>query len=249
LSVNCGKDWQDDRAVAKLKDWILRKLGCDVVGVELTDEQLEDAIGDAQEFWMQMTGMLKSADLTVSEGDLEYPVALIGSDVDTVVDVYFDGYGDNIRDAFKWADVEVNPYQWTFGMSGGHFDIVQHRQYVEDAEKMLSADRDWMWDRTRRVLVLSPDYNSTRTVKVIYASRCFDFGFLTTYEWRYFREYALAQAMKTLSIIRTKFPEKVSATGSFSMDGETLWANAEAKEMQVVEQVRLMQRPTDIMTG
>jgi hypothetical protein len=86
-------------------------------------------------------------------------------------------------------------------------------------------------------------------VKVFYLSRCFDFASLATYEWLQFRQYALAKAMKTLATIRMKFPEKVSATGTFTMDGETMWANAEALEMQIEEKMRLMQRPVDIQTG
>lgn len=212
------------------------------------DEQLEDAITESQEYWMQWVGRILSTDLDITAESREYPAALIGTDVDSVVDVAFDAYDEGLRDVFGWADVEINPYQWVYGGRGGYSAINQYMMYREDARKITSSDRDWEWDRTRRVLIISPRYSDTRKVKVLYLSRCFDFAYLTTYEWLQFRKYALAQAMKILATIRMKFPEKPGAAGQFTMDGETMWANAEALEMQVEEKMRLMQRPVGIFT-
>lgn len=249
MAVSCGKDWADSLAIAKLKAWISRKLGCDVIGLELTDEQLDDAITDAQEYWMQWVGNTKAVDLTITDEKREYADTDIGTDVDSVVDVYFDTQGDSFNDVFGWADVQINPYQWVYSRQGGYSAINQFMMYREDANRIMSGDRDWEWDDSRKVLVISPRNSDTRTIKVVYISRCFDFTKMRTYEWNQFRRYALAQAMKTLSVIRTKYSDLPSATGTFSMDGETLWANAEAMEMSVEEKMSNLQRPTIIFTG
>lgn len=244
----CGKDWKDDRAIDKLKAWILRKLGCDVIGVELTDEQLMDAVVDAQEYWQQWVGRVRSVELTLTSSR-EYPSESIGPDVDSVIDVFFDSYDDGLRDVFGWADVEINPFQETFEGRYGYSGIVQYQMYRKDAQKIVSSDRDWRWDRSRGMLIISPRDNNMRKITVVYLSKCFDYSSLASYEWAQFRRYSLAQAMKTLAVIRMKFPEKPSATGTFSMDGETMWANAEAMEMQVEEKMRQLQRPVGIITG
>ena len=243
------QDWQNERATPKLKEWITRKLGCDIVGVELSDEQLEDSIRDAQEYWMQWIGRVRAADLTLSSAR-EYAAALIGPDVDSVVDVYFDAYDDGMRDTYGWADVSVNPFQYVYEERGGYSSVIQYLMYREDARKIISSDRDWMWDKTRRMLIISPADDQSRVVKVIYLSRYFDYSALTTYEWRMFREYALAKSMQTLAIIRMKFSEKPSAAGgSFSMDGDSMWANAEAMLMNIEEKMSKLQQPVGILTG
>lgn len=250
MAVSCGKDWADSTAVAKLKQWILDKLGCNVIAVELTDEQLEAAITDAQEYWMQWVENIKAVDLNITAEDREYADTDIGTDVDAVVDVIFDSIDNSLRDVYGWADVQINPYQWIYGGNGGYSAITQYLMYREDADRIMSADRDWEWDESRKVLIISPRYSETRTVKVIYVSRCFDFTKMRTFEWQQFRRYALAQAMKILSVIRTKYSELPSATGSFSMDGDSLWANAEALEMGVDEKMRSLRRSSmEIFTG
>ena len=49
--------------------------------------------------------------------------------------------------------------------------------------------------------------------------------------------------MRTLATIRMKYGDKPSATGAFTMDGDAMWANAEAMEIQIEEKMRLMQQP------
>lgn len=249
MAVNCGRDWRDERATEKLKAWILRKLGCDVQSVELSDDQLDDAITEAQEYWLMWVGMVRAIDLDIQPETLEYAASLLGPDVNSVVDVYFDTYDDGLWDIFAWADVEVNPFQWVYEGRGGYSGLVQYMQYREDARRIVSADKDWAWDKSRRVLIISPRFSQTRKVKVIYLSRCFDYEYLNTYEWKLFRDYALAKAMKTLANIRMKYPEKPGATGTFSMDGETLYANAETMELNTEEKMRQMQHPIGIITG
>lgn len=246
--ATCGKNWKDERATGKLKEWILRKLGCDVIAVELTDDQLEDAVMESQEYWHQWVGRVRAVDLEIGESR-EYEADLLGDDVDSVVDVYFDAYDTALRDVFGWADVKINPFQQVYNGQGGYSGIVQAMMYREDAKKITSSDRDWQWDRARRMLIISPLSSGTRKIKVMYLSKCFDYAYLSSYEWNQFRQYSLAKAMKTLATIRMKFPEKPSATGTFSMDGETMWANAEAMEAQIEEKMRQMQRPVGIITG
>lgn len=249
MPVNCGRDWRDDRATVKLKEWLLRKLGCDVVGVELSDDQLEDAITEAQEHWMQWVGRVRSVELLVQPGTVEYSADLLGPDVGSVVDVYFDSQGDGLHDVFGWADVEINPFQYVYEGRGGYSGIVQYMMYRESAKAIVSADKDWEWDHSRQMLILSPLNSDTRRVMVVYMSRCFDYHYLRPYEWNLFRQYALAKAMKTLANIRMKFPEKPSATGAFSMDGDTMYANAETIELNIEEKLRQMSHPTGILTG
>jgi len=228
---------------AQVKEWICRRLGKGVVNVELTGDQLNDAVRDAKEWWQMWVGQLKSVMLTLTSST-EYAEALIASDIDSVVDVVFEIESQSLTNLFSWADVEVNPYTWIYGgTSGGYSTLVQYMQYREMAKQIVSADKDWDWDRAQRKLIVSPQPEAGSRVLVTYISTEVDMDYIANYEMRIFRNYALAQAMKTLGVIRTKYAGKPSATGEFSMDGDTLWANAEALEAEMEEKARQLQAP------
>lgn len=247
--MSCNRNWTGDRGDAALKKWILRTLGCDVIDVELVEDQLDDAVLEAKEYWLMWVGMARSVELSVQAGNQEYAADLLGPDVNSVVDVYFDAYDDSLRDAFGWADVEINPFQWTFEGRGGYSSIIQYMQYREMARGITSSDRDWEWDKSRRVLVISPKYSQSRMIMVVYLSRCFDYDYLEMYEWSIFRQYALARAMQKLAFIRMKFSDHPGVAGSFSMDGETMYANGEALELKIDEKIKQMEHPVGITTG
>lgn len=230
---------------AQVKEWVCRRLGKGVVAVELTDEQLDDAIRDAKEWWQMWVGQCKSVLFTLT-GEREYPEALIASDIDSVVDVVFELTSQSFTDLFSWADVEINPYTWIYsdGGDGVYSTLVQYLQYRELAKQVTSSDKDWDWDRSKRAVIISPQPDAGSRVLITYISTQMEMSYMTNYEMRIFRNYALAQAMKTLAPIRMKYASKPSATGEFSMDGDAMWANAEAIENDMEEKARQLQAPT-----
>ena len=247
--MSCGLEWQGgDRTIAKLKKYIKDRLGCDVIGVELTDSQLELAIHDAEEYWQMWIGRVREVDMQNSGDRHTFQDTEIATDVDSVVDVFFSNEG-GVADFYGWADVEINPFQYTYNGIGGYSMINQYQMYRKMARQVMSSDHEWAWDRAARQLILSPANTPIGRFRVIYLSRCFDYQYLASYEWHLFRDYAYARSMRTLAHIRMKFSEKPSATGSISMDGDAMWANAEAIEMSVEEKMRNMQRPTGIIVG
>lgn len=232
---------------SEMREWIKRRLGSGTICVELTIEQLDDAIKHAKDYWASWVGQAKMTLLTAT-GVSEYAEALIGTDVDTVVEVNFPIQNDLTR-MFAWADVQVNPYSWVYQGYGGYNALVQLQQYVKDGSRILSADVDWEWDKIQRKLRVRPALTSGQQFGVIYLSREIDVGRLTNYEYWLFKEYALVQAMKVLGVIRMKYSDKPSATGSFTMDGDAMWANAEVKENELEEKMRALQSPVGFWTG
>lgn len=231
------------RTEAEVKEWICRRFGSPVVNVELTDDQLDDAVTLAKEYWQMWVGQCKAVQMKLT-GTTEYSEADIGvDDLDYVTEVVFSSPTDSLIDFFAWADVEINPFQHVFSGEGGYGSLVQYMQYREMGKRVVSADRDWEWDRAKRRLIVTPKNTQTPDVEIFYISRNIELSYLTSYEWRMFREYALSQAMKTLAHIRMKFADKPSAMGSFTMDGDSLYANAEGMEQQVEEKVRNLQTP------
>ena len=217
-----------------VKEWICRRLGKPVINVELTNDQLDDAVMLAKEYWQMWVGQCKAVH---SEADMGV------TDLDYVTEVVFAYSSSSLTDFFAWADVELNPFQYVFSGEGGYGALVQYMQYREMGKRIVSADRDWDWNKAKRRLIITPRETTTPLVEIFYVSRDIELSYLTTYEWRMFREYALSQAMKTLAHIRMKFADKPSTTGGFTMDGDSLYANAEGMEQQVEEKMRSLQTP------
>jgi len=229
---------------AQVKEWICRRLGKGVVNVELTDEQLDDAVRDSKEWWQMWVGQCKSVLFTLT-GTTEYHETLIASDIDSVVDVVFELSSQSFSNLFSWAGVEINPYTWIYGgnENSGYSTLVQYMQYREMSKQISSSDKDWDWDRAKRSVIISPKPDAGAKVLITYISTTVQMEYITNYEMRVFRNYALSQAMKTLGMIRMKYAGKPGATGEFSMDGDTLWANAEALEADMEEKARQLQAP------
>lgn len=230
------------RSKADLKEFILRRLGGGKICVELTDAQLDDAVSMAEQWWQSWVGVCKAVRITLSDRT-EYTAESIASDIDSIVDVVFDVDDNDLTKVFDWAGVDINPYTYIHSGVGDYGSIVQYMQYREMGKQVVSSDTDWAWIKERRLLVITPKPGSGTHALVIYLSTNFDYGSISSYEAGLFRDYAMAQAMKTLALIRSKFADKPGAVGSFALDGDALWANAEAMEAQAEEKMRLMQHP------
>ena len=238
---------QDPLTDATLRTWIKQRLGDGVVCVELTDDQLDNSIRSARDFWRAHVGQPKMVFLNTT-GTSEIAEADIAADIDNVVEVTYP-VSDDLTRLFSWADVEVNPYTWVYTGYGGYSALLQLMQYRKFGRSMVSADLDWEWDRARRCLILMPPPDANQRVGVVYLSTQVDMLRLTNYEQWLFKEYAQTQAMKTLAMIRTKYADKPSATGSIAMDGDGMYANAEAREQELVEKIRQFQAPVGFWMG
>ena len=226
----------------QIGEWICRRLGSNVVGVELSQDHIDDAINDAKIWWQSFVGQAKSVVFTLT-GGTEYLGSLIASDIDSVVDVNFEINGEIFANLFAWADVEIDPFTWVYDGHGGYSELIQYMQYREMAKQTISSDRTWEWDRSRQTLIISPRPDAGSKIMVTYLSKNVDVTYLQNEEMFVFRNYALSQAMKMLAMIRMKFSDKPSATGSFSMDGDAMYANGEALEKDMEERMMSLALP------
>lgn len=238
------------RSREELKGWIKRSLGCGVIHVELTDDHLNDAIVEAEEYFQMWSGTIKMVVVDKGSG-VAIAEADIADDISSVVDVYFGSETDSISQYYSWADVQFNPFQeGASGQYGGMSTILQYLQYRKDAQRLLSSDYDWQWNRATREVILSPESMAAgNKVGIVYISKDLDYSKMRAHEWKMFREYAQAKSMRKLAIIRMKFSDKPSATGGFTMDGDAMWANAEAMELMIEDKMRNLQDPVGIIIG
>jgi hypothetical protein len=225
-----------------VQDYIRRKLGGGVICVELTPDQLQDAIDRAKLWMQQWVGHQKTALLTMT-GATEYAIPTAWG-CETVVDVVFQLNTDSLTDIWKWADVEVNVADiMAVRPNYSYVDLVQRQQYLELGRRVLSGERSWDWDRAKARLVITPPPSAGETALVYYLADTIDVAYLKRYEAAVFQDYALAQAMETLGWIRTKFSEVPTASGSTTLNGDTLLSNAQQLIDKCEEKARALAPP------
>jgi hypothetical protein len=239
----------------EIKGYISRNLGAPTVAVELTNDQYDDAISEAKLWFMGLIGQMKNKVLTIQPDGGAFDVA---DDCLSVVECHFDINRAGLFDQFSWAGVELSPYGFSgnyggaYGSlgGGGYFDIVQSMAYLEQARRILSADRDWEWDWQAKKLRIYPTSGDIGTnVFVVYMVDEMDLSKVRPYEYRLIRKYALAEAMTILGNVRTKYADGPSATGTITLNGQDLLANADVIRDTVREQILALRPPANFFTG
>lgn len=247
---------------AEIRGYIQRKLGECVVGVELTTDQIDDAISDAKLWFASYIGQVGYATLTL-DGNNEYDVI---DGAETVVDVFFPSDGNTILDVFSWAGVKLGIDDIAPGFGGSqtyggygcgagrsrfnsYSGLVQYMQYLELAKYTVSADRDWEWDRSRRKLIVSPSFDAGVMIAYLYMTDSIDLSKLIQAEQKLVRDYAYAESLITLGNIRTKFSDLPSAQGSFTMNGDTMFANGQEMKADLDEKILRIREPVPFILG
>lgn len=239
------------QSIQDMKDFITRRLGDSVVAVELTDDQLQDAVDSAAMLYQQIIGSYEYVEVNL-DGSGEYAMP---ADCFIVCDVHFDISRGDIYESFDWAGVELGPM--SFGMYGGYRDssgagggysyLIQAMNYRDQAKRILNVEEDWFWDRERRLLCLTGSKSGSK-VAVRYQTVNVDWAAVYPHEYGLFRQWALSEAMLTLGQIRTKYGTLPSAQGDLSLNGDMLKSEADGIQMNVMERIKMIRPPMGITT-
>jgi len=223
-----------DKTVVGLTAYVRRSLGEGVVALELSADQVTDAIQAAVLWFMAYQGQIKYGQLDLTAAT-EYDVE---DDVDQVMELILPD-GANPLDTSSWADVpwELPNVQGSLRYSYGMTDIVLSYQYLEQFRRVVGSDTDWEYDPITRKLTIAPSPGSGKALYA-YSSKEVDLAKLRNTDFMLVRERALAEAQYRLGMIRTKYSEVPSADGSFTMNGDTLISEAQGKFQALDEQIK-----------
>ncbi len=230
----------------QITNFIKRRFGDGVVGVELTADQLDDAIDEAKRWYMSLIGQEKYYILTIDSSGGAHAMP---ADCQAVTEVSFDTRTATLYDQFDWAGVELGPLNYNTtggGPGGGYSYLVQSMQYREDAKTILGVDRDWYWDVAQQKLILFPSSGTNIGTKcaVRYLTTSIDVSSLNGYEFNLVRRYAFASAMEILGYIRTKYADVPSAMGTVTLNGDTMLSNADMIKDDCAEKLKALRPPT-----
>jgi hypothetical protein len=250
--------------IESVRKWVRNTLGEPVVCVELEDIQIEQALENAFLWWSTYRGWYLEQSIAVTASNPEYNLDTLittptGNEVVDVVKVYFDlnpnfdlsgawpGFLD--VDGFPYGDEEFN------NNSGGYYSgLVQWMQQRKIASHVLSADRDWMFNAKTKLLILTPgeplpSYSGTAVVRYETTFKKEHLTMVNPSDAYLIRERALAEAKRTLGMIRGKYTGGLpAAQGQVQLDGSELRSEA-VQEMERLDQkiMELMPPPQMII--
>ncbi len=243
--------------INEVKGWIKRKLGDGWVNVELTVEQIEDALEDALLWWSSRMGWYSEGTLTVAPGKVEYDLSSVDPEVLEVVNVWFPDHSmiDFAGAYAGFFDLDGFPYgDYPFrSLSGGgsYFSLVQWMQTHDMGSKILSADDDFIYRKQTKKLLLTPSPRKGGTLIYQYSTP-FKQGYMSMVplEHQYLiRRYALAEAMETLGRVRGKYSSLPAADGDVSLDAGDLLSAAENEKQRLEEEIDKYIEPTMPIIG
>jgi hypothetical protein len=240
---------------AELEQWLLRKLGGPLICVELSQEQLDDAIDDAIEWFIAKKGIERvlEKDLIPNETRVELP-----DDVDTVFEVVFAERELDFATIFSpFAFVDKIPYDVFANPRGGglYSSFVQSLQYIEMAKRIISVEPEWEVVRGERsyflVYRISSDALGSNPLKAVifYKPNCVTLEHLKFRDHDLIRRKALAEAKGTLSLVRGKYDAYPSAQGTLTLNADRLYEQAQEERDRLEEEIFDSGFPLGFLTG
>jgi hypothetical protein len=233
---------------AALKKWILRRLGAPFLKIELTDENLTDAVENARRWFAAKKGVQKTIGISVQAGQTEYELPDV---VDTVEDIAFATPAMDISlvfSPFTLIDDKV-PYD-VFAAPhsiGLYSSYTQTLQYVEMAKRILGAEPDWRQEG--RTLYVFPIPKNSSMILINYKSSQITIEQLNQRDHDLLKRYALACAKEDVGRVRSKYSDFPTAQGAANLDGERLLEEAALAKEALDEELSLSSFPMGFMVG
>lgn len=236
----------------ELKQYILRRLRAAFHKVELTQDDLDDAIDQAKRWFSAKKGVKKYLEqVPFYSGQSQYDLDQIDNDIDTVLDVSFPVPVMDISLVFSpyiLQDEKV-PYDVFAAPSsmGLYSTYTQTIQYVQMAKRILNAEPDWRQEG--RALLIFPIPKTNGAMRVEYKSHTLTLDQLPERDHDLVKRYALAFAKRDVAQTRSKYAEFPGAQGMTTLNGAQLLQEAQ-QEMEALErELANSQMPIGYLVG
>jgi hypothetical protein len=243
----------DEQAV---KQWILRKLGAPLLRVELTEDDLTDAIEDARRWFSAKKGFKSTYPLTLVSSTVEYTLP---DQIDTVLDVTFTNSALDVQrfvDPLSLLDglVPANVLgagiggMGGWGAGGGMLSAyAQTVQYLREARKVLNADNEWI--QKDRTLLILPQTTRGGVAMLDYKAAKFTIEQLNERDHDMVKRKALAIAREKLGTIFSKYDQFPSAQGAAVINGPAQLDKAEREHAGLEEEIAQSGFPMGFLVG
>ncbi len=231
-----------------IQQWILRRLGAPQLEVELTREDLEDAVNDAKLWFSVRLGVTRYYFLDVAQGDSRYTIP---ADVDTVLNIDWPLRATDLSFIVPGAWLlpgQAVPASLFYGANdGGRFsNLVQTMQYLDMARRVTSAEPDWRQEGRTLYIFAAP---SASRLRVQFKANLVVLSELDNRAYDLVRRMTLARSKEKLGRVRSKYDSAQTAAGSTGLDGATLLQEASDAIEALNEEIMQAGLPLPILIG
>lgn len=251
---------QERMTFDQIKAWVTRRLGYPQVAIELHPCHLEDAIEDAKDWYLAHKGFTRTVIVDMQEQQVVYPFP---PDAQTVLEVIPPGTAPSWNWGIGYSegtgyypDGRYSTYGFPYGASAKSYSaggpisgIVQSDQYIEEANRVLSANFEWWVDEGARTIHVAPVPRSSGPMGIVYTDRTFGVDQMSPMDYELFKKYVLALAKETLARIRGKYSRVPGADGEQQLDADKLMDEAKEAMEKLTEELRGSAMPALFVTG
>lgn len=231
----------------EIKDYVLRRLGAGVIDVELTEDQMDDAMDDAKRWFSFRLGQRKFVQIPMTTATNVY---ILDPDVVEVLEVYLP--------MAHFPAVDTDDFSYTYSLLFGQWrspgaspmpysDLVQRLQYLNVSKKIFSADREWTYDRDTHELLIMPRPSIVGNMIVKIWSGDIDTRYMGPEDSDLMIRAVMAEAKTRLGWIRSKWDNIPMVGGDKGMNGEKLIEEAKAEWEQLEKDAINWRRATPII--
>ena len=234
--------------MAVTRDKLRRKFGDGTIGVELTDDQLSDCINDAVTWFAKYMriGRNKSTTINLVTNDSMYEMP---DDCVSVTRVITNARPLEVPSvSMEWVNPNLSRLPGRRS-DGGLAGIVQDQQYMSMGNRVLGNALVFRWIEHDRKLVLHRVQAGDTFATVEYVSSDFNSDQLKPEHHGILFRRAYAEACEVLGQIRSKYSDWPTASGSVSMNGDTLLSNADSMRLTLDEEIKKLQPPPSFIRG
>lgn len=232
----------------ELQDFILRELGAPQLKVELTENDLCQAIEQAKRWFSAKKGFKRSVILSIFANVTEYELP---DDVDTVLDISLPSRPTDfsrVIDPLGLLDASIPYNLFPHPSAGGLFSTyAQALQYIELSKRITGGEVEW--NQQGRTLFVFPIPKESGNMLLLYKSNTFTLEQLDERDHDLVKRFALAWSKRKLSTVRSKYDQYPGAQGTVGLDGQRLKQEAEDEIRALTEELAQSGFPLGFLTG
>jgi hypothetical protein len=204
--------------------------------IELTKDQFDTVVRRAKKWFIAKKGFSVFRPVPIVPGQSEY---FMKEDVAQVLDVIFEVPND-VSAFFSLGFFDLIPYgPQSIGSIGAglanYSGFAQLLEYTEKRKRVFSVDPDWYYDQQNRKLIIATRPGSTVNAMLVHAKLSeFNPKDLHDKDDYIFTSWVKAKCKEVVGRIRSKYDSLPAASGSVTLDGKDLIAEAK-EELEKLE--------------
>ena len=219
----------------EVRDWVLRKLGFPLVGVELTNDQQAQFVDDSLELYNRYIPKERFGEIFLIAGQTRYPITEFGRGV---IDIQFVR-----KEGIPLISDPLFGREYPRGQQLDFDQYVLGTSFFESLLRITGQDPEGRWTPDDPGAIHINAHN--QSFKVSYTFMVdHRLEEITPAHYNLFRRISLAHGKITLGNVRRKYSEIQAPTGNITLDGQKMVDEGEKELENITDDLVKLSPPT-----